>query len=156
MTHSHFRNTGAFENHSKVTPDGTPYRGDSFTPVFSWNKTPYECVEIVKILLGKYDREYLCVSPPVNVANNVSFLANRESFVHWKDLKCDDMGLWKHNGSPKRYFYAETKGSEVENFHSVNKSEYCACKNVFELKRVYHINKSDDSARRTISTITGL
>lgn len=45
-----------------------------------------------------------CVSQPVNVENNASFLVDRSKLNNEDDIKCDDMGAWKHKGSSKSFF----------------------------------------------------
>ena len=72
------------------------------TPVFSWRNTAYAAEEMVRVLMEKYDVENLCISQPLNVSNNVSFLLDVSYFEHLDELKCDDIGSWKHNGSPNR------------------------------------------------------
>ena len=76
------------------------------TPVFSKKKTAYTSEELVRLLLD-YEPEHTCISQPINVCNNVSFLVDINSLQHRDDLKCNDVGSWKHNGSPKCFFFVE-------------------------------------------------
>ena len=64
-----------------LKPVGTLYKGDVYLPVFSWKREPYRWIEIVKSLLGSYEPDCLC-----------------------RDIVCDKMGAWKHNGSPLKRF----------------------------------------------------
>ena len=57
-----------------LSPDGTLYKGDIYSPVFSRKAQPYQWDEVVKILLGSYEEEYFCQSQPIDVSNNVTFL----------------------------------------------------------------------------------
>ena len=87
--------------------DRTLYKGDIHLPALPWKMQPYQWDEIVKILLRSYEEEYLCKSQPIDVSNNVTFLISNSSFKNVKDIVCDDMGAWKHNGSPLKYFVVD-------------------------------------------------
>eukprot|EP00794_Sanderia_malayensis_P006409 gene6409-7140_t len=150
------RSTNEREEHStgkentSLQPDGEAYKGDTRTPVFSWRKEPYEFADIAKIMLSTYTRESLCVAPPINVSHNVSFLAEYSCFTNWEDLKCDDMGAWKHTGSPKRYYHVDMIDEKPATVTPVTKSEF-GKQGVWRMKRIYYKNKSDCSIRKTIS-----
>lgn len=101
-------NSGETYTYDLFKPCGVAYKDDVMTPIFLWRKTAYTARETVCLLLGDYDAEYLCISQPINVSNNVSFLLDTSCFNHPYDLKCDDMGSWKHNGSLKRWFHVQT------------------------------------------------
>lgn len=139
-----------------MQPTGIPYKGDASVPVFSWIKTAYSGQNLVKLLLKSYDPEYMCVSQPVNVENNVSFLVDCSKLHNQDDIKCDDMGAWKHKGSPKRFFHVERSSDNdilsivqlKENFHPQDKG-------VYMLRRSYSENASDSSVRKLVATLTG-
>ena len=57
-----------------LNPDRRPYKDDVSVPVFLRRKSAFSCEEIAKILLRKYYKEQMCLSQPINVSNNVSFL----------------------------------------------------------------------------------
>jgi hypothetical protein len=76
-------------------------------PVFEWKKTAYNSPELVSILLGTYESEQMYILQPINVLHNVSFLVDTRTLKHKDDRKCDDTGSWKHNGTPKCWFYME-------------------------------------------------
>eukprot|EP00794_Sanderia_malayensis_P013256 gene13256-14620_t len=137
-----------------LQPHGEAYKCDTRTPVFSWRKEPYEFVDIAKILLSTYTRESLCVAPPINVSHNVSFLAEYSSFTNWEDLKCDDMGAWKHTGSSKRYYHVDMIDEKPATITLVTKSEFRE-QGLWQMKRIYYKNKSDCSIRKTISIMQG-
>ena len=56
-----------------VSLDGTLYKGDIYLPAFSWKTQPYQGDDIVKILLGSYEEEYLRKSQPIDVSNTHFF-----------------------------------------------------------------------------------
>lgn len=85
-----------------LRPAGIPYKEDVCTPAFSWSHKAYSCKGLVRLLLQDYEPESLCISQPVNVSHNVSFLVDNKMLQSKDDVKCDDMGVWKHNGSPSK------------------------------------------------------
>lgn len=133
------------------------YNGDVLTPVFEWQKQAYQFESLVKILLGEHAPERLCVSQPVNIAHNVSFLVNNARIKNLDDLKCDDMGAWEHNGSPKKSFLVKRdKHGMVKNVTLLQENESPEeNSDVFTLKRIYYVNKSSSDLRKVISTVQG-
>ena len=83
-----------------LKPVGTLYKGHVYLPVFSWKQEPYRWTEIVEILLGSYEPECLCTSQPLLISNNVTFFISNANFRNVRDIVSNEMGAWKHNGSP--------------------------------------------------------
>lgn len=139
-----------------MQPDGTAYKGDVTTPVFSWSRTAYSGETLVKLILNNYEPECLCVSQPVNVENNVSFVVDCSKLHNHNDIKCDDMGAWKHKGSPKRFFLVERNNSN-EILSVVPLDEKCdkQKEDVYLLRRSYSENASDSTVRKIVATVTG-
>lgn len=139
-----------------LQPDGTAYKGDATTPIFSWSKTAYSGQTLVKVLLESYEPEFLCVSQPVNVENNASFLVDCSKLHNRNDIKCDDMGAWKHKGSPKRFFLVERNtDNEILTISPLNEKCYKQKEDVYVLKRSYSENASDSTVRKIVATLTG-
>ena len=134
-----------------LSPDGTLYKGYIYLPVFSWKTQPYQWDEIVKILLGSYEEEYLCKSQPTDVSNIVTFLVLNSSFKDVKDIVCDDMGAWKHNGSPLKYFVVDKSSGNNDLKSSATKDPGCCIP-----KRIYYQNISSPGFRKIVSTISGI
>ena len=63
-----------FEGLISQWSNNRPYKDDVSVPVFLRRKSAFSCKEIAKILLRKYYKEQMCLSQPINVSNNVSFL----------------------------------------------------------------------------------
>ena len=133
-----------------LSPDGALYKGDKYLRVFSWKTQAYQWDEIVKILLWLYDKEYWCKSQPIDVSNNVTFLISNSSFKNVKDFVCDDMGAWKHNGSPLKYFAVDKSSGNNNLKPSATKDPDC-----YILKRIYYQNISSLDLRKIIATISG-
>ena len=116
------------------------------TPVFSWNKVAYTSEELVSILLDTYQPEQMCLSLPINISHNVCFLVDTKNLQHEDDLKCDDMGVWKHNGSPKCQFHVEKNSRGVKRIIAVgtsSSSQMEQTSDLYTLKRAYYKNASD-------------
>ena len=129
----------------------TLYKGDIYLSVFSWKSQPYQGDEIVKILLGSYEEEHLCKFQPIDVFNNVTFLISNSSFKNVKDIVCDDMGAWKHNGSPLKYFVVDKSSGNNDLKPSAMKDPGC-----YILKRIYYQNISSPDLRKIVATISGI
>lgn len=119
-------------------------------PIFSWSIEPYDCRDIVEILLNDFDESYLCTSQPINVAHNVSFLVNTALLKRKDDLYCDDMGSWIHKGTPSKSFGITSDKLMVT----------CSSKNdtvpQLVLRRQYYRNKASPDVRKIISSIKGI
>ena len=125
------------------------------TPVFSWSKKAYTAEQLVCILLGQYSEERLCISQPVNISHNVTFLVQTSHLKHPDDIKCDDMGSWKHNGSPK-HFYCVTKSTKgITNIEPLKTKPSDPAEDIYELKRVYYQNSSDETIRKLVAKLEG-
>ena len=133
-----------------LSPDGTLYKGDVL-PVFSWKTQPYQWDETGKILLGSYKEEYLCKSQPTDVSNNVTFSVSNSSFKNMKDILFSDMGAWKHNGSPLKYFVVGKSSGNNDLKSSATKDPGC-----YILKRIYYQNISSPDLRKIVATISGI
>ncbi len=133
-------------------PDGSAYRDDASTPLFSLGREAYDGKELIAILTKKYPKESLCTAAPINVAHNAAFLIDLTKFTVFDDIKCDDMGIWKHSGSPKRNFIV-TRDDEgaVKEIRRCNAGESAT----HELRRMYFTNASDDHVRKVIATVKG-
>ena len=140
------------ENELPLNPDGRPCKDDVSVPVFLQRKSVFNREEIAKILLRKYDKEQVCLSQPMNVSNNVSFLLDHSKFQNESDIMCDNTGVWKHTGSPKICFTLSDKTSDISKCNTNNAGEGSK---VYALKRAYYRNKSSGDVRKIVSTVYG-
>lgn len=135
------------------------YNGDALTPVFAWKKDAYTREELVQILLEDHETERLCISQPINIQHNVTFLINNAKIKNLDDIKCDDMGWWRRTGTPKSIFnvYRNNDGS-FKDIRHVTRTETSAAElnsKMYILKRTYYVNNSSDDLRKIISTLQG-
>ena len=78
---------------------GEFYHDNPKLPVYSYHPLRLDTQEIVATLLdGDLDEGMLCSVQPTNVESNVVFVVDLGKLEAAKDLYCDDMGSWKHNG----------------------------------------------------------
>ncbi len=140
-----------------VRAEGIPYNDDALTLVFEWRRKAYAFKHLVEILLGEHSQERLCVSQPLNVAHNVSFLVDNSKLKNIEDLKCDDMGAWEHTGSPKKSFCVKRdKHGRIKDVTVLEGNESPNEESgTLTLKRVYYVNKSSSDVRKIISTVQG-
>ena len=140
-------------------PSGEAYKDDAMTPVFSWHSKAFTSEELVAILLGSYEPEHTCICQPVNVSHNASFLVHVNSLEHRDDIKCDDMGSWRHNGTPKRRFLVIFDQQGIKKISATkdrDKSPLLSkTEKIYELKRAYYKNCSDESVRKIVSELHG-
>ena len=146
------------DSNEEVTfrPVGIPYKEDVCIPVFSWSCKALSCKGLVRLLLQDYDPESLCISQPVNVSHNISFLVENKFLKSKDDVKCDDMGVWKHTGSPRKWFFIERNDNNaVEEIVPLQGKPKPNVDNVYQLRRIYYVNGSDKDVRKIISTLQG-
>ena len=146
------RNADVREIEKRLVPDGSPYKDDAKIPVFSWSSQPFSAEEIVTIILGKYDNEVLCTSPPINVSH-VTFLVNTGKLRQSNNLKCDDMGAWPNNGARKKIVFVkfDCPNDTATMDFSADSEDH----NLYTLKRSYHKNKSSEDVKKIIAIIEG-
>ena len=144
------------EEEEPLKPVGIPYKEDVCTPVYSWSRKAYSCKGLVRLLLQDYEPEFLCISQPVNVAHNVSFLVGNCMMKNKDDLKCDDMGVWKRTGSPSKWFSIKRdENNDVAEIVPLQGKPGPKDDNVYQLRRIYYVNGSDRDVRKVISTLQG-
>ncbi len=75
------------------------YMEDPDLPMYTQVSSPYNCVELISILMtDDMDDCKTCGTRPLGVSENASFIIDLDR-VQFDDLKADDLGSWKQNGS---------------------------------------------------------
>ena len=95
-----------------LNPDGRPFIDHVSITLFLRRKSGFSWEEIAKIVIRKYDKEQVCLSQPIHVSNNVSFLLDHSKFQNESDIMCDNMDVLKHMGSSK----ISTLSNEISTF----------------------------------------
>lgn len=80
------------------------FNDDPELPVYSQTSTGYSISELVEILISKSTSEdKVCRIQPLGVNCNCTFIIDLDS-ISCEDLKADDVGSWKSNGTHRSYF----------------------------------------------------
>ena len=140
-----FRLSGSGDNDElALNPDGRPFKDHVSMTVFLRRKSAFSWEEITKIVIRKYDKEQVCLSQPIYVSNNVSFLLDHSKFQNESDIMCDNMDVWKHMGSSK---ICSTLSDEISAFSNAI--------SIILVKEVYYRNISGGDALKIVSTVYG-
>ena len=87
------------------------YDNDLHLPVFSTVTSGYSASELARVLMNKdIDGNKVCHIQPLGVIKNATFIVDIDD-VLFSDLKADDLGTWKNNGTKSTYFSMSTNGS---------------------------------------------
>ena len=94
------------------------------------------------------DLDKVCHIQPMGVTKNASFIINIDD-VHFADLKADDLGSWKPNGTKVTYFRILPSGT----------MRILSCRprvtTSYALTRRYYVHSTYHLFRRTIIDIQG-
>ena len=127
-----------------LNPDRRPFKDHVSMTVFLRRKSAFSWEEIAKIVIRKYDKEQVCLSQPIYVSNNVSFLLDHSKFQNESDIMCDNMDVWKHMGSSK---ICSTLSDEISTFSNAIP--------IILVKEVYYRNISGGDVLKIVSTVYG-
>ena len=84
------------------------------------------------------------------ISNNATFLISNANFKNVRDIVGDEMGAWKHNGSPLKRFDVD-KSTRSLNIMPSKANE----PNSYVLKRIFYENKSSPDLRKIVTTVIG-
>lgn len=80
------------------------FNDDPELPVYSHTSIGYTLSELVDILMSEsLPEEKVCKIQPLGVNRNCTFIMDLDS-VSTEDMKADDLGSWKSNGTRRSYF----------------------------------------------------
>ena len=127
-----------------LNPDRRPFKDHVSMTVFLRRKSVFSWEEIAKIVIRKNDKEQVCLSQPIYVSNNVSFLLDHSKFQNESDIMCDNMDVWKHMGSSK---ICSTLSDEISTFSNAIP--------IILVKEVYYRNISGGDVLKIVSTVYG-
>ena len=124
--------------------------------MFSWSQAAYTSEALVKILMKEHDSERLCISQPINVAHSVTFLIDTLKIKDRDNSKCDDMGSWRHNGSPKKRFKVKhNDDGSIKKIEQVKKKNANGSSHIYTLKKICYVNNSSNDVRKIICSLFG-
>ena len=123
------------------------YHGNKCLPVYDHPKKGYSGEDIVKILLNPtFKKDLLCSTHPVSVRNNVSFVVDLSKLNDPNDVRADDLGTWRCNGS--RLLQFTVKISETD-CRIVN--ETLSSAKVVHVRHQHHVHATDPDMHRMIA-----
>ncbi len=80
------------------------YNDNAELPVFSCVTSGYPAEQVARILMDpELDQGKVCHIHPMGVTSNATFIIGLDD-LHFPDLKADDLGSWKPNGTKVTYF----------------------------------------------------
>ena len=87
------------------------YDNDPQLPIFSTVSHGYFATELARVLMNKdINTDKVCHVQPLGVTKNATFIVDIDD-VMFSDLKADDLGTWKNNGTKSTYFSMSVNGS---------------------------------------------
>jgi len=84
------------------------YQDDCSLPIFASLQCGYPQDRIIDTLL--VSSEQICKVRPLGVSQNAVFLVDID-VIEFRDLKADDLGLWRGTGTKKTHFRLLPSGS---------------------------------------------
>ncbi len=125
------------------------YMQDPDLPMYSDVSSPYNCSELISILLtDDIDSRKVCGTRPLAVSDNASFIIDLDR-VRFDDLKADDLGSWKQTGSKRTYFRLDDHGQIFYSQATTGvQGNYC-------LLRRYYVHGTCPTFHRLIVSVEG-
>lgn len=108
--------------------------------------------KLVKAIIEKHPNTVVCCDQPINVKSNVTFLVDLSKLPHRNDVKCDDLGAWKHTGSPSSFCTVSKDGKVI--FQS--KKPKHVKEDMHKLKRVYYVHSTSPDLKKKIAYLYGM
>ena len=93
----------------------------------------------------------MCSVQPSNVENNVVFIVDFGKLEMTKDLYCDDMGSWKHNG----VYHCWVEVDNIGFISSHGKSKSSSAANVYRVTKKYFTHKTSADLKKTVAFLGG-
>ena len=135
------------------------FQGDRELPAWRTGITSLPSSEIVRIVL--FEREYIepwiCKKQPLSVNQNATFLIDHSKLPSRNDVFADDMGVWKHTGSPSHYFQVrKNQFGGLKEIVSLGKKRPKKISNdVYRIKKNYSSHHAASDLTRTVIFLEG-
>ena len=116
--------------------------------------------EVLRYLLleREYIKPWICQKQPLSVNRNTTFIIDLSKLPSRKDIFADDMGVWKHLGSPSQYFQVKkTDSGGLKEVVSLGKKklERMSC-DVYRIWKNYSIHHAASDLSRTVIFLEGI
>lgn len=122
------------------------YGGDTQLPIFSTTQCGYSAKKVAQCLLSPAVDKVCCVQP-MGVTKSATFIVDIDDVV-FADLKADDLGVWKANGTKTTHFRILPSG-RIWIASSKPKSP------CYVITRRYYVHGTYNRFRRVIIDIKG-
>ena len=129
------------------------YHGNKKLPVYLRQSRRLDTQDIAEILLEpSMDEKKLCTMQPLNVGHNTVFVVDLSKLESSKDILCDDMGSWKHNGTFLTWLEVDENG--FTKTYGRSKPGNCD-NNVYHLTKKYFFHKTSKDLKKVVAFISG-
>ncbi len=105
----------------------------------------------------------MCTAAPLNVAHNAAFLVDHRRLKNKNDVKCDDMGSWRNQGTRTIPFTVTTKNEDTRRVilysnknPTLDSNNAAKNQDIKRLKKIYFTNAQDKDVRKIVSYIEGI
>ena len=124
------------------------YEGDTALPIFSTTPSGYHAEKVARCLLHP-DLDKVCHVQPMGVTRGATFVVDIDD-VEFADLKADDLGVWKTNGTKTTHFCILPSGRIwISSKRKGRLSTY------YVITRRYYVHGTYQRFRRVIVDIQG-
>ena len=96
--------------------------------------------------------ELVCIRMPFDVDCNSLFVVDMSKLSNPKDISCDDMGVWKWNGSYRRWLAVDEKGVTTVLGKTITEAPSTPH---YHIWKRYYENKSSQDLKKMIVTLEG-
>lgn len=135
------------------------FAGDKDLPVWMNEAKSLSSHDIVRTVLFEKDtvKPYVCKKQPLSINENATFIVDLSQLPSKKDITADDMGVWKHNGSPSQYYEVRKNqhGGLQEIVSLGKKRPKQMVDGIYRIKKNYSCHHSSSDLLRTIIFIEG-
>ena len=125
------------------------YSDDKELPVFSTTSAGYLAEQVAKVLLNP-NLDKVCHVQPLGVTKNATFIVDVDD-VAFSDLKADDLGTWKTNGTKTTHFWIRPSGTIV-----ISPKQKGPDTKSYIMTRRYYVHGTYQLFRRIIIDIKGI
>lgn len=109
--------------------------------------------EILRTVLfdKEHIRPWICKKRPLNVNRNATFIVDLSCLLSKKNVFADDMGVWKHTGSPSQYYQVvKNEYGGLKEIVSMGKKCSKMFEGMYRIKKNYSCHHAASDLSRTV------
>ncbi len=134
--------------------------GNEELPIWRTGTKSLSSSEIIRYLLFERDHiePWICQKQPLSINRNATFIVDLTKLPSRNDVFADDMGVWKHTGSPSQYFQVKiTESGDLCELVSLGKKRPSEMsRGVYRIKKNYSCHHAASDLSRTVIFIEGM